>query len=152
MAPVSTDRRSLVVIFADGTDGLSILTADLLLAVAAESEALMYVARHDTAAEWARAQSRNPRPFDSDNERLLWPKDTAVIENAARATGGTSRHVRDDESSAETFKQILDEFRQRYVLHYQPTGVAPGGWHRITVRLVRPAKYDVHARRGYFGG
>jgi hypothetical protein len=37
----------------------------------------------------------------------------------------------------------------RYVLRYEPTGVASDGWHRIDARL-RGAKGDVHVRRGYW--
>jgi hypothetical protein len=67
-------------------------------------------------------------------------------------TGGSARHVRDDESMVRVFGEILDEFRQSYILHYQPEGVAAGGWHELKVRVTRPGRYDVQARRGYFGG
>jgi PhoPQ-activated pathogenicity-related protein len=50
------------------------------------------------------------------------------------------------------FEQVLADFRQRYLVHYTPTGVSEKGWHTITVRLKKPAKYTVTARRGYFGG
>ena len=40
----------------------------------------------------------------------------------------------------------------RHLVRYQPAGVAPGGWHSITVRVTRPGQYAVEARRGYFGG
>jgi hypothetical protein len=47
------------------------------------------------------------------------------------------------------FASILAEFRSRYVLAYIPGGVAPGGWHRLEVKLKgRPG--EVKARRGYF--
>jgi VWFA-related protein len=150
IAPAPPDRRSLVVVLTEGIDGLSVLTSDLLLSVAKESDALMHVARHDTTCEELRA--RNSRTGCTDSRDLLWPAETDVIENAARATGGTARHAGATESSVNTFKQILDEFRQSYILHYQPTGVTSGGWHQITARVTRPGKYDVHARRGYFGG
>ena len=36
------------------------------------------------------------------------------------------------------FVQILDEFRQRYLLSYTPTGVSKPGWHKIEVRVKTP--------------
>jgi VWFA-related protein len=144
------DRRSMVFVFTDGMDGTSVITADILLAVARESDVVLNVARHDTDGEWQ--QSRNPRSLNDDSRHLLWPVDTAVIENVARLTGGTARHMGDNESSVERVEQMLDEFRQSYIIHYQPIGVTPGGWHPITVKITRSGKFEVHARRGYFGG
>jgi hypothetical protein len=60
--------------------------------------------------------------------------------------------MKPDESIAAFFESILANFRQRYVLRYQPRGVPPDGWHTITVKVTKPGKYDVQARRGYFGG
>ena len=47
-----------------------------------------------------------------------------------------------------SFAAILDEFRQRYLLSYSPTGVAAEGWHRIDVTVRRPDVL-VKARTGY---
>ncbi len=49
------------------------------------------------------------------------------------------------------FQQVLDDFRQRYLFHYTPTGVSDTGWHTITVRLKSP-RHTVISRRGYFAG
>jgi hypothetical protein len=38
---------------------------------------------------------------------------------------------------------------ERYVLRYDPQGVAREGWHALRVRL-RGAKGQVQARRGYW--
>jgi hypothetical protein len=148
--PVPTDRRSLVLVFTNGIDGVSVLTPELFQALAKQSEALVHVARFDTAGEYFRR--RNPRSTDIDTRRLQWPKNTEVIENVARATGGTARHLGDSDSMVDIFRRILDEFRQSYVLRYQPAGVTAAGWHQISVRVTRRGNYDVRARRGYFGG
>jgi hypothetical protein len=47
------------------------------------------------------------------------------------------------------FSGIADAMGHRYVLRYEPTGVAREGWHRIDARL-RGVKGDVHVRRGYW--
>jgi hypothetical protein len=49
------------------------------------------------------------------------------------------------------FKKIFEVFRQSYVLRYRPTGVKPEGWHELKVTLVRRGRFDIRARRGYFG-
>jgi hypothetical protein len=46
----------------------------------------------------------------------------------------------------------MEEFRTSYMLRYSPQGVAGAGWHEITVKIARPGKFDVRARRGYEGG
>ena len=47
------------------------------------------------------------------------------------------------------FVQILEEFRQRYLLSYSPTGVTKPGWHKIEVRVKRRG-VTAQARPGYF--
>ena len=46
------------------------------------------------------------------------------------------------------FAQIVNEFRSRYLLTYTPSGVEPGGWHALDVRL-KGTKGKIQARRGY---
>jgi VWFA-related protein len=144
------DRRHLVMMFTDGIDGTSVVPHALLLEAAKESDAVLHLARRLTEGE--QALQRNPRSSNHDSQTLLWPAEPYLVEDIARATGGTVRHPRDDESMVGQFKQILDEFRQSYILQYRPTGVSATGWHQISVRLKKPGKYDVRARRGYFAG
>ena len=139
------DRRHLVVVFTDGVDGASVIPPDLLLDVARESDAVMYLARRDTPAEVA-ARTRNNRdatPYGS----LLWPPDPRVIEQATISTGG-SIYYRPLGSLLPSFKEIFDRFRRSYILRYQPTSQARG-WHDVAIRITRPGGYEVRARRGY---
>ena len=51
--------------------------------------------------------------------------------------------------AAARFAAFLAEFRERYVVGYEPTGKIPtSGWHRIDVRVKRP-NVTVQARPGY---
>jgi hypothetical protein len=50
-----------------------------------------------------------------------------------------------------TFAQILDEFRQSYVLRYSPQGVASAGWHTVIVSVPAQPALAIKARSGYFG-
>ena len=51
--------------------------------------------------------------------------------------------------AAARFAAFLAEFRERYVVSYEPTGKIPtSGWHRIDVRVKRP-NVTVQARPVY---
>ena len=64
-------------------------------------------------------------------------------------TGGRLLNVRSTSGVGEAFLNILEEFRQRYVISFQPRGVAIDGWHTLDVR-VRHRRAEVRARPGYF--
>lgn len=73
--------------------------------------------------------------------------------DAAAGTGGStfnSGRSFNRGSLAGPFRQILEDYRQRYVLQYEPSGVARDGWHDIKVELTRFGRYDIRARRGYY--
>jgi Ca-activated chloride channel family protein len=142
------DRRHLVIVFSSGLDDASVLTPDLLKAMAARTDAVVHVVRRSTVAE-QRAMRGLSGALSSS---LLWPADPKVIEDVAQLTGGQVFFRDGVGSLVEPIRRILDEFRQSYVLRYQPSGVSPGGWHEVTVRVSKPGGYDVKARRGYFGG
>ena len=71
-----------------------------------------------------------------------------VLVEVARRTGGGTHLLRDRVAA---FTRILDDFRSSYLLRYTPTGVDLPGWHDIEVRVTRPGRYDVRARKGYEG-
>ena len=49
-----------------------------------------------------------------------------------------------------TFAQILDEFRQSYVLRYSANGVKGNGWHAVVVQVPAQPALTIKARSGYF--
>jgi hypothetical protein len=63
-------------------------------------------------------------------------------------TGGRIWEAEAGETLADVFLRALREFRGRYRLQYEPTGVALEGWHRLRVR-VKGTDGRVYARRGY---
>jgi VWFA-related protein len=72
----------------------------------------------------------------------------AMLREIADATGGevldgTSRNLET------TFTDILDEFRQRYLLTFSPDRTSSPGWHTLEVRVKRRG-VAVKARSGYF--
>ncbi|HKV99722.1 MAG TPA: hypothetical protein VJN96_07855 [Vicinamibacterales bacterium] len=50
-------------------------------------------------------------------------------------------------------EQIVDNFRRGYVISYTPHNIPAGGWHDVSVKVLRPSSkpYVVRARKGYFG-
>jgi hypothetical protein len=66
--------------------------------------------------------------------------------------GGLAQPHRSSKDFLRTFKEIFDEFKNRYVLRYEPKGVPAPGWHDISVTVTRSPEYAVTARKGYFGG
>jgi len=48
------------------------------------------------------------------------------------------------------FRSAFDDFRSRYVLHFTPTGVDRGGYHKLEVKVPGNPRYTIAARRGYY--
>ncbi len=116
--------RSIVILFSDGEDTASFLTEDALLETAQRTGSVVCVVAL------------------SANKRLL--------QQLATTTGGVFVHERSLDRVSARFAEILESFRNRYLLGFKPTGVEKGGWHKLTVRVKGGG--DVRARTGYWGG
>jgi VWFA-related protein len=119
----SQPGRALVVVFSDGLDIASWLPAPRVVEIAKRSEIVVYG-----------ASMKGNRP--------------AFLEQMTAQTGGRLLDV-ESRNLSSTFLEILDEFRERYLLSYTPRGVTHGGWHEISVS-VKNKKLTVKARPGYF--
>lgn len=119
--------RNLLLIFSDGLDTASWLTADGVLESAKRSDMVVYG-----------VSSRGP-------------EESKFLEDLTELTGGATLRIESTKDLSGTFLKILDEFRQRYLISYSPTGVAKDGWHRLDVR-VKNRRVTVKARTGYQAG
>jgi hypothetical protein len=132
--PAEPGRRHIVQVFSSVADKRSILFRQgLLQPIVERSDALLQVATsnpRDVSAPWL-------------VERYTWQ---ALI--AAASSGG---EVLDATDAADAFRRVLDDFRSRYILRYTATGVDPGGWHEVTVRVPEHPEYEIRARKGYLG-
>jgi Ca-activated chloride channel homolog len=124
----SGNARALALVFTDGRDNSSWLTEDDLLAAAKRSATVLYVVGLPPSSG-----------VDTSN---------TAMQTLAEATGGRFLVAGNDDDIALTFRQVLDEFRQRYLLVYTPADVAQGGAHKIDV-TVRREGVNVRARSGY---
>lgn len=117
--------RSLLMVFSDGLDTLSFLPAERVLEIGRRSDVVVY-------------------PIAPKDER------PDFLEDLANVTGGRVHEVDRKEDLANTFRSILNEFRQRYLLTYTPRNVPKGGWHTLDVKVNRSGA-RVKARPGYQG-
>jgi Ca-activated chloride channel homolog len=126
MMAESSVGRALMIVFSDGVDTASFLSADAVLDTAKRSDAVVYAAV-------AGAPSKIP-----------------LLHGLTELTGGTFHDAGTTANLAAVFERILTEFRQRYLIGYSPRGVSRDGWHRLEVR-VKGKRLQVKARPGYFG-
>ena len=115
--------RSLVIVFSDGLDTGSWLRPDAVLEIGRRGDSVVYGV---TAGK----------------------RRSSFLDNLASATGGRLIELGSTRDVGASFRRILAEFRQRYLISYTPKGVTPGGWHRLDVR-VNGSAWIVRARPGY---
>lgn len=120
----STDGRNLVLLFSDGVDTVSWVSADQALSSARRANVVVY-----SAAVRGRGS-------------------IAFLRELARQTGGDVIEVESTRDLRGRFQRILEEFRQRYLISYTPSGVERGGWHDVAVR-VKGRSATVRTRPGY---
>ena len=133
MLPLSDSRRTLVVLFSDGADNTSWLSADAVLEATKRSEIVVYPVASGAAASRAGALKEH------------WQ----FLQRLAEETGGNLLRADSPASLRTAFKGILAEFRSRYLLSYSPAGVSRArGWHKLEVKL-KGKLGTVKARPGY---
>jgi VWFA-related protein len=115
--------RSLLIVFTDGIDTRSWLTPEAVLETAKRCDVVVY-------------------GVEVGKRRFSFPRELST------ATGGRLIQIESTRDLNTTFREILEEFRRRYLISYSPEGVTPGGWHRLDVR-VKGRNATVRARTGY---
>lgn len=119
--------RELLIVFSDGVDTASWLTEKQVLEAARRADVVVYgVAVRGT-------------------------EKPDFLRELGGLTGGSVLEVDSTRDLGAAFVHVFDEFRQRYLISYSPTGVAPGGWHLLQVSVKRRGA-TVRARAGYVGG
>ena len=137
-------RRHLIVAMTDGRDCGSLLDGARVFDASARTEAVLHWIYVSADAD-----------FDP-NSVGAWctPTDAGEVDfmaQSAARTGGDSHRSRFGDPAVRTFAQILDEFRQSYVLRYVPQGVPAAGWHAVAVTVPAQPALTIKARSGYFG-
>jgi VWFA-related protein len=124
--------RTLVIVFTDGLDSASWLTPAQTVEAARRVDAVVY------------GIMLGDLPADRSGFK------DAAIQLIPRETGGRTLAAPNARQLASVFGDVLAEFRQHYILAFEPSAPAAPGWHPLTVRARRPAGAQVNARAGYF--
>ena len=156
---VELDRRRLVIAITDGEDTKSIVEADTLLDIARRSDTVLHLVLVEPPAfgTYFFAPGGTDAPTGAFNRQMTIDEWNTMLD-AAVATGGAFHGGRRNRiggsrrDAVDAFKDVFAQFRQSYVVHYQPEGVAATGWHELAVSVTGVDARGISARKGYFGG
>lgn len=139
----SPDRRQLAIVLTDARDNASFFDLDAVQGASKFSDrALDIVVSRGSGLQQVAARSVEP---PAEFERRL-----ETLAAIASATGGRLTSVAGSGDAGPAFLDAIDELRTSYVLRYMPAGVAPDGWHELSVRITGVPDDEVRARQGYF--
>jgi VWFA-related protein len=118
----SAPGRPIVILFSDGDDTASFLTEDAVVQTAQRTGAVVCV--------------------------VMIGGEGQLLRQLATTTGGVFVKEKALDRVAERFAELLEGFRNRYLLSFEPTAVDKAGWHKLTVRVKGGG--EVRARSGYW--
>lgn len=140
--------RRLVLVFSDGEDTSSWLPRGAVIDKARRSDAVIYAVALRSGTPPAGSVLSYRSGIELSKADVSTGMESPFLEELADISGGAVYTTSRSGELRNAFKQIVTEFRTRYVITYQPTGVDAPGWHPIEVRLKRKPG-TVRARRGY---
>jgi Ca-activated chloride channel family protein len=140
-------RPSVFLLFTDGQDTASWTSAARAVEVLRRTNVVVFPVGAGLPA------AVTSTPFSEAFTRQTWMAPTLgeslrLLESAAEVTGGEFLRINKGTALSETFRGILSQYRQRYLLTYSPSGPSSPGWHKLDVRL-RAREGTVVAREGY---
>ena len=136
--------RPLVVLFTDGLDNRSWLTGQEMLDELKASEIVVHVVSYERLD---RVTVRDAGRFTASPSRF---KAGEFLESITTATGGRVWYIESGANLKDAFISVLTEMESRYLLVYQPRGVAVDGWHDLEIRVKDIKVDEIRARPGYF--
>jgi VWFA-related protein len=142
------EGRTVLLVFSDGLDTASLLTARQVLEASRRTDVVIYPITARPPMSSVLTTDRRARISGTPQLASQFARAEKLFERFAEETGGRVFQATAGSLRA-TLIEILDEFRQRYMLTYTPSGVAQPGWHTLDLRL-RGRAGEVKARRGYF--
>jgi Ca-activated chloride channel family protein len=150
--------RPLIVLFTDGVDNASWLSASEVLEAAKFSEAVVHIIvvqsqagiklgiRENASGAMQLIFPHSPWPTGS-GRRQDNPED--FLKDLAKDSGGKVWSATSSTGLEAVYVNILEEMGSRYLLTYEPSGVPGEGWHTLEVKLKKTKADDVRARSGY---
>lgn len=139
-------RRHLILALTDREDFGSVVPAEQVYEAARQSSSVLHVVESHGGGDPRAARSRR-----SLMERTTSSRD--VLRRAAQTTGGQVHEGRFGRSTSafDVAARVLAEFEAGYVLSFEPTGIEPAGWHRLTISLPGRSHAIVRHREGFRG-
>ena len=135
---LGSPRRTVALLFSDGRDNRSWLSAQAVTQVARESDVVVYAIAFKP--EW--------RSSEMSASTITSEPDRAFLGMLSGSTGGRLVWEHESRRLPTLFEDLLEEMRGRYLLTYYPKRAGGSGWHKIAVQL-KTRKGDVLARAGY---
>jgi Ca-activated chloride channel homolog len=121
--------KKAIVVFTDGADNQSVLTAAIAIARARTAAAPIYTIAQGSAL-----------------------RDSLLLEQLAgisKSTGGLPFAIREPAEILKVFESVSNDLTHGYLLTFQPPPDESAGWHNIKVTLPAPKGRTVRAREGY---
>jgi Ca-activated chloride channel homolog len=134
--------RRAVIVFTDGQDTASRLTANEVSGIASAIDVPVYIVGIVPAID-------NPQS-DLSATTMARSALTSSLSNLAFWTGGDTFVVSSIVERSSTARRIVDELRQQYLIAFEAS--AEPGWHPLQVRMRADKELTVRARSGYFAG
>ena len=135
---VREGRRHAVIVFTDGLDNASTLTASQVSGIASSIDVPVYVVGIVSGLDDPTSDTATPSAIRSPL--------AGELANLASWTGGAAWVASAAPQRDYVVRQIVDELRHQYVIAIE-SGAEPG-WHPLTVKL-RHNNLTAHARSGY---
>ena len=129
--------RALLMLFGDGVDTASWLNESKVIEAARRSDIVAF-----PVAPYEESRHHGPTIWVDSFKR-------GFMSELTKNTGGRVLEAEPNGDMRKLFSEIVQDFQDRYLLAYVPTGVSSTGWHDVTVKL-KNRKGSVTARRGYF--
>jgi Ca-activated chloride channel family protein len=122
--------KKVIVVFTDGNDNSSTLTAN-------------------TSIERAKAAGV-PVYTIAQGEALTHPEFLKQLATVSKATGGVSFAIEKPSEIRAVFEKVSADLTHGYLLVFQPAPVEVHDWRTIEVGLKGAKKYKIRARDGYY--
>jgi Ca-activated chloride channel family protein len=163
LRPTDTSRP-VILVFSDGADNLSWLSAASLVDEAKQAGVVIHAIQlqidgpaaprlmdRDALQSQGFLSGAGGRPTSPALLSQDFVNGTPVLQALTLEAGGRVWSAKSSRDLQGLFTQALDEMRARYLLTYTPKGAPQDGWHTVKVTL-RKARGEVMARPGYFVG
>jgi VWFA-related protein len=121
--------KKAIVVFTDGADNQSVLTAETAIARAKTAGAPIYTIAQGSAV----------------HDTQLLDQLTGI----SKSTGGLPSVIHESSEILQVFERVSSDLTHGYLLTFQPPADESGGWHTIRVTLPGTSGRGVRAREGY---